>query len=1345
MRKIRLFALLLALLAVSSVARFAFTSAQQSNAGFTVEQVLSAPFPSDLIAAPTGERIAWVFNAGGKRNVWGAEGPEFKARQLTPYNEDDGQELTNLGFTRDGKWIVYVRGGDENQAGEVPNPTSDPSGADQAIYAVNYDDKRVVKVADGSDPVVSTVDNLVVYSRNNQIWVNAIGVDAKKAQPLFIARGSNGSPQWSPDGRQLAFVSTRGDHSFIGVCDLATQKLRYLAPTIDRDSYPRWSPDGKRLAFVRQPTRGLRQRSLLEDQPDPWTIWVADVASGKAREVWRSGNKLEDSLPRWAGTDVIQWGRGKDSNVIGGLGKNQDVIIFPLERDGWMRLYSLYIGRDEDTHLPLPDGGTPISPPNAEVEHITLTPDKQEVIFSCNRSDIDRRSLWRGLAEGGRSNAFTSDQKITWNPVVTGDGRYIAYLNSDERQPGMLGVMSIKGGEGKPIAAESFPKDFPSSQLITPQQAIFKAADGLEIHGQLFLPPNAKPGDKLPAVIFSHGGPMRQMLLGWHSMYYYHNTYAFNQYLASKGYAVLSVNYRSGVGYGRAFREAPKRGARGASEYQDVVAAANYLRARSDIDASRIGLWGGSYGGYLTALGLARNSDLFACGVDIHGVHDWSARMTGGEGGDRDAAKIAREASPMGAVEKWRAPVLLIHGDDDRNVAFSQTTELARRLREQKVEFEQLVFPDEIHDFLLHRHWVEIFNTAFDFFERRLKNAKPRQISSRVVSNKKFALATTPRRPAITIAQPIIYRRNSPPDLKAPRGRHTAAQGSALGRRAITGAALKGRNNLSRVIHSRTVLRPVGASRFFVLRTQGVALGYPIAPSWGLTAARVRQNAKPNASADLLIRGGRVLDGSGASERIADVAITDDRISFIGDAAQAGITAKRTLDAKGLIVAPGFIDPHTHADEDLSNAQRKGNVSYLLQGVTTVVIGNDGRSPLPLGKKLDQLQTQGVGTNVVMLVGQGSVRGTVLGASDAAPTAEQLAKMKELVRQAMDDGAFGMSTGLYYAPGNFSKTEEVIELAKVVAERGGIYDTHLRDESSYSIGLLGSIEETIRIGREAHLPVHISHIKALGTDVWGQSKQAIALIEKARREGVNITANQYPYTASGTSLTAALVPRWAEAGGNAELLKRIDDPQVRPKLIAEMEANLKRRGGANSLLITGGRNRNLVGKQLDAIAKAANKSPIEAALDIIKAGGAGVASFNMNEPDIEAFMRQPWVMTGSDGSAGHPRKYGTYARKLNEYVMKRGVITLPRMIQASSQQVAETFGIKGRGKLSEGYFADVIVFDEKAVAETATYEMPEQPAVGMKFVVVNGKLAVEDGKYTGAVAGRALRKSANGE
>ena len=411
-----------------------------------------------------------------------------------------------------------------------------------------------------------------------------------------------------------------------------------------------------------------------------------------------------------------------------------------------------------------------------------------------------------------------------------------------------------------------------------------------------------------------------------------------------------------------------------------------------------------------------------------------------------------------------------------------------------------------------------------------------------------------------------------------------------------------------------------------------------------------------------------------------------------------------------------------------------------MQGVTTVTINNDGASLLPLSKRFSLFEKQGIGTNAILLVGQGSVRQAVLGMSDAAPNAEQLEQMKAIVRQAMNDGAFGISTGLYYAPGSFSKTEEVIELSKIVAENGGIYDSHIRDESSYSIGLLGSIEEVIRIGREAKLPVHVSHIKALGVDVWGQSKQVISLIEKARAEGINITANQYPYTASGTSISASLLPRWAEVGGNAELLKRIEDPNIRPRLIKEMEENLRKRGGANAILVTGAKDKNLNGKRLDELSKIANKNPLETALEIIKNGGASIVSFNMNESDIIKLMKQKWVMTGSDGSGGHPRKYGTYPRKLSEYVMKRHVISLPRFIQASSAQVAETFKVKERGFLRTGYFADVIIFDEKAVAEKATYEAPTTLATGMKFVIVNGKLVVEDGKYNGALAGRALRK-----
>jgi len=491
---------------------------------------------------------------------------------------------------------------------------------------------------------------------------------------------------------------------------------------------------------------------------------------------------------------------------------------------------------------------------------------------------------------------------------------------------------------------------------------------------------------------------------------------------------------------------------------------------------------------------------------------------------------------------------------------------------------------------------------------------------------------------------------------------------------------------------------------------------------------------------DLLIKGGVVIDGSGSAPVKIDVGIRGDRIVFIGKSARLKVDAARTLDAGGMIVAPGFIDPHTHTLEDLSNPKTNGNEDYLMQGVTTVITGNDGDGPFRVAQTLEKWERQGIGTNAALLVGQGTVRGEVVGAGDVQPTIEQLAQMKNLIAQAMDEGAFGMSTGLYYAPGSFAKTEEVIELAKVAAEKGGVYDTHMRDEGSYSIGLLGSIRETIRIGREAKIPVHISHIKALGKDVWGQSRQVVRIIKQARAAGIKVTANQYPYTASGTNVTAALVPRWAEAGGNAELLKRIRDPQIRPRLVVEMEANLKRRNGAEAILITRSRNQELVGKTLSAIAKERNKSPVETALEIVEGGGASIASFNMSESDIEYFMKQPFVMTGSDGSSGHPRKYGTFPRKLRQYVFEKKLITLPFAIRRSSALTAGTFRIPERGLLKVGYFADVIVFDPQTVTDRATYEQPETLATGMRFVVVNGRIGVDEGKYTGILAGRALRK-----
>jgi len=495
---------------------------------------------------------------------------------------------------------------------------------------------------------------------------------------------------------------------------------------------------------------------------------------------------------------------------------------------------------------------------------------------------------------------------------------------------------------------------------------------------------------------------------------------------------------------------------------------------------------------------------------------------------------------------------------------------------------------------------------------------------------------------------------------------------------------------------------------------------------------------------DILIHGGTVVDGSGGAPRAADVGIQGDHIVFVGNAATARVTAGRTIDAGGLVVSPGFIDPHTHTGGDLSSARIhdgvpvRANIAYLTQGVTTVVTNNDGGGPVDVGRQLAAWKQNGIGTNAAVYVGQGSIRGTVVGPRAVPATPAQIDSMKKLVTRAMDAGAIGMSTGLYYAPGSYATTDEVIELAKAAAAKGGIYDSHLRDESSYSIGLIGAVNEIIRIGREARIPIHISHIKALGVDVWGQSDTVIALLKQARASGIDATASQYPYTASGTSVSASLLPRWAESGGGDSVRMRLTDPAARARIIPEMEENLRRRGGASTLLMTSTRDSTILGKRLDAIAKARGVSPVEAAIQIILNGGSSVASFNMNEQDIEKFMVQDFIFTDSDGSDGHPRKYGTFPKLLREYVFTKHVLTLPQAVRRSSAATASFLGFQGRGMLAPGYFADVIVFDPATVSDKSTYEQPTLLSVGMKYVMVNGTLAIDDGRYTGAMAGRVI-------
>ena len=493
---------------------------------------------------------------------------------------------------------------------------------------------------------------------------------------------------------------------------------------------------------------------------------------------------------------------------------------------------------------------------------------------------------------------------------------------------------------------------------------------------------------------------------------------------------------------------------------------------------------------------------------------------------------------------------------------------------------------------------------------------------------------------------------------------------------------------------------------------------------------------------DVLLLRGTVVDGRGGAARVADVGITGDRITFVGDACVAGVRARETVDVTGRVVAPGFIDPHTHAYGELQGdrAEVRRNAGYLLQGVTTVVVGNDGSGPADVGAHLARWASRGIGTNAALYVGFGTIRAQVLGMSSAAPDAAQLARMRALVARGMDDGALGLSTGLYYAPQSYAATDEVVALAREAAARGGIYDSHLRDESSYSIGLLGAVREALQVGREAGLPVHIAHIKALGTDVWGQSDSVVALVAAARAAGQRVTADQYPYTASGTSVGASLLPRWAEAGGRDSLRARVHDPATKARLLADMAVNMRRRGGAPSLLITSGR---YAGRTLAQVAEGEGRDPLASAIDLVLAGDAGVASFNMQERDIVRLMRESWVFTGSDGSDGHPRKFGTFPRKLREYVLGGArVLTLEQFVQRSSGDVAAALGIAGRGVLAPGMFADVVVMDTARVRATATYEAPTQPADGMVHVLVNGAFAVRDGVPTTALAGRGLRRGA---
>lgn len=491
---------------------------------------------------------------------------------------------------------------------------------------------------------------------------------------------------------------------------------------------------------------------------------------------------------------------------------------------------------------------------------------------------------------------------------------------------------------------------------------------------------------------------------------------------------------------------------------------------------------------------------------------------------------------------------------------------------------------------------------------------------------------------------------------------------------------------------------------------------------------------------DILIKNGLVYNGTTTEPINASIAINGDKIVFVGRQKEVIIKAKKTIDAEGLIVSPGFIDPHTHADRELRKPDKSHNLPFLMQGVTTVVVGNDGSSFFPTSEFKELYETHGIGTNAVLMAGHGTIRKLVVGRGNQKATAEELKNMQTLVQREMDEGAFGISTGLFYAPGSYADTEEVIALSKIAAKNGGIYDSHIRDEGSYSIGLKGAIAEAIEIGRKAKLPIHISHIKCLGVDVWNQSKAIIELVENAKKEGIDVTANQYPYDASATGLKAATVPRWAESGGHDSLFMRYQQAEFKQQILAETKQNITRRGGPDKLLIVKAADSLIVGKNLQEIAKMYQLSPEEAVFKVIKKGEVRVASFNMTPEDIANFMQQDWVVTGSDGNTGHPRKYGSFPRKYHKYVQQEKVIDVATFINGSSAKTAEIFKIPNRGQLKEGYFADIILFNPKTYKDKADYTDAFQFAEGLQYSIINGHIVVENGKYLNKKKGRVLTK-----
>ena len=693
-----------ALPALGALFMCALTSDPLAADRFSIEQVISAPFSSDLTGSQDGQSIAWVNRTLGVRNVWLSTvrpGGGRDSRRLTHYSADDGLDIGDIAFVPGRDLVAYVRGGDlEYPDKPAANPASLSQGASHEIFLVSTRGGDPVRVGEGHAPVASPDGKRLLFLREGAVF-SVAPLSRQEPSRLFAARGAVDTIRFSPDGRRIAFVSQRGDHSFIGVYTFSDQTIRWIDASYSMDLDPNWAPDGRSIVFLRLPSPKEEVGIGPHRKGPPWSIRVAMPDEGTSREIYRAGE----------GNGSVYHALASEHQLL----YTGQQVIFPDERDGWSHLYSVSTA-----------GGSArlLTPGAGEVEWAVLSQDGRDVIYAGNFGDPDRRHLFAANLATHQTVALTSGEGIEVSPVAMKEGA-LAYLASDARHPIHPALLSQRRAENLP--GEAWPEAFPANQLVVPQSVTLPLRAGQTAHGQLFLPIN--DGRRHPAVIFMHGGPIRQMLAGWHYMDYYSNAYAMNQYLANHGYVVLALNYRAGIGYGFDFREAEHYGAAGASEYNDLLSAAEFLRSRPDVEPSKVGLWGGSYGGYMTALGLARDSDLFAAGVDLHGVHDWYNWSLGvrdrapyfpADATDQTLA-TAWSASPLSSVDRWTSPVLLIHGDDDHNVRFDETVRLVRALQERGKSYEELVFPDEIHGFLRHETWLKTYHATADFLDRHLK------------------------------------------------------------------------------------------------------------------------------------------------------------------------------------------------------------------------------------------------------------------------------------------------------------------------------------------------------------------------------------------------------------------------------------------------------------------------------------------------------------------------------------------------------------------------------------------------------------------------------------------------